>query len=207
MSKEQWEMKPGKGLGYLGFGMNQLDAKAFDHLYGNSVNTKTYGKSADTILENLGPFANFFSDAVKTLALDDTNKFDTETAGLVEETRNPGCYLRLDYWHGNLRAFTVDMDCIELRIQDFYIFNTEPRNTLFFLQQLNGRAIANEFDVIYEKLGIRLTAFHYQNASGAWRYFTNTDDFFGARFVTLFDPENVEKYLDRNFIEVDFTTR
>jgi hypothetical protein len=207
MSQNHWEIKPSIGLGLLQFGLEHLKIKEFDHVYGKVIHTHVHGNDAENFNEYLAPFADFFSDEMLSLGLEDAKSKDAENAGLVEETRNPKCYLRMDFWHGHLSAITVDQKCRSLFFNELYLFDLEPRVALRALHDLNGGALVKEFDVVFDKLGIILFNFHFQSLSAGWRYIQRDDKDIKDRFVTIFDPGKKEKYFDNSFIRVDFSTR
>lgn len=207
MTNEQWTIDPLKRIGSFYFGMSPDQVSSFDPLYGPVTATKTYGNEANAALENLGPFAHLFSDSVTALAIDSAKKSDSENVDLREDTRSKDCYLRLDYRGGSLSAVTLDSKCKDLNFNNLRIFEHDILLLLQYLQKVNGDAKIFEQNIIFDRLGLMLSSFYYENNAGAWRIYSNNDDGFDQQFVTVFAASELTRYLTEDFHNIDFATK
>ncbi len=204
---EPWEIEPNLGLGHIRFGMTPEQVGRFDAIYGSDPVIKHFGHSADSLLNDLGDFASFFSDEVLEGAQSSARELDAQTAGLIGETRLEKCYLGLEYDKNALSSISVKDDCADARFEDHRVFFEPAQQVLARFQSLNGGAKVFNDDVIFDRIGVLLSGFYEQNAKGTWRFGAHGPDSRGDRFVTLFAPSQRDKYLTSEFADVDFLTK
>lgn len=199
-----WNLKLNQGLGQLSFGMSQIDVSQLNSIYGENPVVKEYGNSADSFVGDLGPFADLFTDEELADSVALEQKFDAETAGLIGEVREKPYILNLEYSAGVLSSIGLRDDCTVVHHMEAHVFTEDPKMILQYFQSLNGGAKYREADVIFDRIGLLLSGLYYQGPKGAWRFFSKRDEFFEGRFVTIFAPSEIDRYLTADFVEVDF---
>lgn len=201
---KKWEFIPTQGLGNIKFGTSPSEVGLLNDDYGDIVSEHQYGSMAEDLLENLGPFANSFSEEILKMALDDAKDFDQKNASLFEQVRNRFGYLRCDFLEGSLVSITTGEDCSEAGILDLQVFHTAPQKMLSLMAKNFGPVYSSLDTIVFKNAGISLKGFYYQNDQGAWRFFSENDGRSEGRFATIFAPSELDRYLTEEFVEVDF---
>lgn len=204
---EDWNIFFNAGLGKLKFGMSPAEVALHDPIYGGNPIAKEYGNSAETLVEDLGDFAEFFSDDILQGAAEASRRFDEETSILFSELRQTPYVLNLEYVDRKLTSIGLRQDCLVLNHSGFYIFEHSAKQCLEYFQNLNGGAQFFEDQALFDKIGILLSGFYYQNDSGSWRFFNENSAENTQRFITVFAPSELQSYLNSDFSDVDFSSK
>ncbi|MGH1368585.1 MAG: hypothetical protein ACRBCL_08200 [Maritimibacter sp.] len=208
MNKD-WEVFLTTGIGKAKFGISQKEFDAFSETYGKVFRSISFDDKEQTAEE--------FRDFLEEFDLDDllldeeiesavkqSNEINLRFKGVIDERRLKEFIIAVEYNNGVFYSATTDGHNDQVHHEGLRIFSTDAKKLLQHFQNLNGGAKVHETDVLFDKIGILLTGHYYQNEQGSWRFYREGDSIFEDRFVTVFDPLYIGRYLTDGFVEVDF---
>lgn len=210
--KDMWEIIIAKGLGAIGFGRSRDNVAGLSSQYGEvslvynhetRTNEIPSEQDFEEFLSRLGVGDLFSQEEIET-SKEAQEAIVNADHDVVEERRKNEFALSIEYEKDRLYAITTDGQNTKVHHEGRSIFGTDAKQLLQHFQNLNGGARVHETDVLFDKIGLLLTGLYYQNEQGAWRFYSEDDEVFEDRFVTVFDPSHINKYLTDDFVEVDF---
>jgi len=208
-SNSNWETHPTHGLGPLEFGMSRAEVSRHNGIFGEVTRLHYYGHSAETFKEDLGPFADVFTEDIIAAAKQAAQGFDKATAHLTEETRQEPCLMRFEYAHDKLCSIDIRNDCQLVHLQGQHIFAIPPKDLISALHNIDKGYTSDSYDLLFEGLGMMLYDFFTRDeTSGVWNVVPAHAecDPSSPPGLVLFSPSQTKRYKKRGF-SVNYSSR
>lgn len=213
ISEEAWTAHINIGLGPIKFGMSREDVAKFDGIFGELDRIIDFGEQEEQTDDELQDFINRlglageFNESEISEIVAIQNEQVAKDKNIVDERRTNPFALALEYNRNSLFAITTDQHTDILSIDGIYVFRASPKDLCIYLQHTNGTALASEDNVLFDKLGILLSGFYFQNEAGSWRFYNSEKDANELRYFTIFASSEIERYLTDEYVSVDFTNK
>lgn len=210
-----WEILLTKGLGKIAFGFSRVRVAKLTEIYGdistvydaetNLLNSASEDEFKDFLARN--GMENLFSEDEIAATTELSESLAQQDVNIVDERRIKDHALALEYKDDALYSLTTDGLNTEIHHGEKLIFATGAKEILEHFQRLNGGASVYHGDVIFDKIGVLLSGFYYQNTNGSWRFYSEDSKNAEERFITLFAPSELDRYLTDEFTDVDFLNK